>query len=614
MQGGKEIRPAFRALRRGLLVVGLFSLALNLLMLTVPLYMASVYDRVLASASIETLVVLTVVAVGALALAGILESIRQVVLMRLGARLETRLGGPMLDVSLANAQKSGGDLQGLRDLSQLRQFIASPVVCAIFDAPVAPIYLALVFLLHPHLGWLSLGAAVLLVAISLLNQQITKAPLAEAARHGLVALQKARAQARNAEAIRAMGMFGHAVASWGEANAKGMIAADVAGSRNAWLGGLTRFLRLFLQVAVLGWGAYLVLTDKGLTAGIIFAASIISARALAPLDQVIGGWKSFAAAAQAYRRLKAMLAAAPADPERMALPEPSASLAAEKLVYVPAPGAEPILKGLTFAIEPGEVVGVIGPSGAGKSTLARLLVGALRPSSGLVRIGGDDLANWPAEALGPHIGYVPQDVELLPATIAENIARLSPAPDPRKVVAAARLANCHELIQRLPAGYDTLLGTQGHMLSGGQRQRIALARAFYGNPKFVVLDEPNASLDSHGEQALTAALIAARAAGVTCVVVTQRASVMPALTKVMALKDGRIEAYGPRDEVLPKQIRPAAPAPALPGFALPAIPGQAPASPVSGYLSGLAPNQRLEAPAGPGPTATPPTRTGNGVA
>lgn len=555
MQDHKQIRMDLRACRRGLWAAGMFSLALNVLMLTVPLYMLQVYDRVLTSGSEDTLLMLTIMAVGALSVIAVLEIVRQLVLTRTGARLESALGEPVLDASLQVAQQQGSDPQGLRDLGQVKQFVSSPLVSALFDAPVAPLYIALVYLLHPHLGWLTLGMAILLVAVSLLNQQLTRAPLAEASRRSIDALQKAQAQARNAEVIRAMGMFSNAISAWGRDAAQAMIVSDRAGRRNALLTGATRFLRLLLQIAVLGYGAYLVLTDATLSAGIIFAASIISARALAPLDQVIAGWRSFAGALQSWRRLKDLLASVPAGPKPMALPAPDASLSAEKLVYSPEPGIDPIIKGLSFRIEPGEVVGIIGPSGAGKSTLARLLVGALKPSGGVVRVGGDDLAHWSAEALGPHLGYVPQDVELFPATIAENIARLAASPDPEKVIAAARLANCHELIQRLPKGYDTLLGPQGLVLSGGQRQRIALARAFYGSPKVVVLDEPNASLDGEGEQALIGALLQAHQAGITCIVITQRTSVVPALTQVMVLRDGRIEAFGPREQVLAQQIR-----------------------------------------------------------
>lgn len=562
--------------RRAFWAVGAFSLALNLLMLTQPLYMTSVYDRVLSSRSTETLLMLTIVALGALALVGLLEAIRQVVLTRLGARLEAEWGGPVLGASLKLAQRGAPDVQALRDLSQVRQFLSSPLVGAFFDAPIAPIYLALVFLIHPNLGWLTVGAAILLIGISVLNQQLAKGPLKEASKYGMLALQSAQVQARNAEVIRAMGMFGEGVQAWGEQNAKAMAASETAARRNAILSGLTKFLRLLLQVSVLGYGAFLVLSDHNLSGGIIFAASLISGRALAPLDQTIGGWRTFEQAWQSYKRIRDLLKAAGPEQAPMPLPAPKASLSAEKLVYAPGPGTEPIIKGISFAIEPGEIIGIIGPSGAGKSTLARLLVGALRPVAGLVRIGGDDLAHWAPEALGPHLGYVSQDVELFPATVAQNIARMTMSPDPALVVRAAKLANCHELIQRLPKGYDTMLGSMGHSLSGGQRQRIALARAFFGDPKIVVLDEPNASLDNEGEQALIAALVEARKAGITCVVITQRTSIMPALTKLMILREGRVEAFGPKEEVLQGQIRPAPNAAPNPGTARPPMPASAP--------------------------------------
>jgi ATP-binding cassette subfamily C protein len=553
------LRGSLSGCRRGILAAGGFSLVLNLLMLTVPLYMMSVYDRVLTSRSEETLLMLSVLAFGALTAVGLLEAVRQLVLMRSAASLETSLGGSMLEASL-QTHVSGGDVQGLRDLGHIRQFISSPLLGALLDAPVAPLYFAVIFLFHPHLGWLTIAAALLIVAVALANERMTRQPLGETSRHAASALQKAQVHARNAELIRAMGMFPDCLASWGESNARALQAADRAGKRNAVLNGASKFLRLFLQIAILGYGAYLVLTDSGLSAGIIFAASIVSARALAPLDQAIGGWRSIISAHQAWHRLQEQLRSAPLREAPMSLPEPEARLAVENLIFRPAPGADPVLKGISFAAEPGEVLGVIGPSGAGKSTLARLLVGAIAPSAGVVRIGGDDRANWLPEALGPFVGYLPQDVELFPATVAQNIARMSASPDPQKVVAAARLAQCDDLIQALPQGYDTLLGPQGHLLSGGQRQRIALARAFYGSPKIVVLDEPNASLDGEGDQALLTALRSAHDAGMTCVVITQRTNLMPAVTTLMILRDGRIEAFGPREEVLQRLIRSAAPA------------------------------------------------------
>jgi ATP-binding cassette subfamily C protein len=540
------------------IVVALFSLALNLLMLTVPLYMTSVYDRVLSSRSTETLLMLTLVAIGALVLTSVLDSARQIMTTRIGARLEAELGGPVLAASLKLSQRGGGDVQGLRDLSQVRQFLSSPLVGTLFDAPLAPLYLILVFMVHPQLGWLTVIAIVLLVLLSIINHQLAKAPLKESQQHAIVALQNAQVQVRNAEVIRAMGMFGSAVHAWGEHNAKAMSASDRAARRSAVLSGITKFLRLMLQISVLGYGAYLVLTDHNLTGGIIFAASIISARALAPLDTAIGGWRTFEQAVDSWRRVQSLLLQAGVDNATMALPDPVGSVSVEKLVYAPRPGMETIIKGISFAIEPGLVVGIIGPSGAGKSTLARLLVGAIKPVAGIVRIGGDDLTHWAPEALGPHIGYLSQDIELFPATVAQNIARMAPSPDAEMVLAAAKLANCHELIQRLPKGYDTMLGPQGHALSGGQRQRIALARAFFGNPKVVVLDEPNSSLDGEGEQALIAALIEAGKKGITCIVVTQRTSLNVAINKFLMLRNGYIEAFGNRDEVMPPPPAPPA--------------------------------------------------------
>lgn len=538
---------------RGLLAVAGFSLALNLLMLAAPLYMMTVYDRVLRGRSTETLLMLTIAAAGALLAIAILEAVKQLVLTRVGTRLEVGLGERIWRASLM--RPSEGGTHGLRDLVQVRQFISSPLASALLDAPVAPFYFALIYLIHPSLGWLLFAATILILGIAVTNQRVSSKALALTSTHTAAALQKAQEQARNAEVIRSMGMLPASVSFWGKSNAAALKAADQAGKLSAFFNSASKFLRLSLQIAIVGYGAYLVLADNSVSPGIIFAASMISARALAPIDQAVSGWQSVVAARGAWQRLRNLLRTAPKSRAAMALPAPEASVVVENLVAVPHPGARPVLKGLSFVIEPGEVLGVVGPSGSGKSTLARLLVGAIAPANGVIRIGGDDRENWGDEALGPYLGYVPQDVELFPATVAQNIARMDECPDPDKVVAAARLANCHHLIQALPQGYDTILGHQNFALSGGQRQRIALARAFYGSPKLVVLDEPNASLDSDGEQALIATLRQARDLGITCVVITQRASVMPALTKIMVLRDGRIEAFGTKDEVMPIAVR-----------------------------------------------------------
>lgn len=558
-----SMADAIRSCRNVLIIVAVFSLALNMLMLTVPLYMMQVYDRVLSSRSGETLLMLTLIALAALALIGLLESMRYILLTRAGARLETGVGDRALEASVRQAKNTGADLQGLRDLSQVRQFVASPLICALFDAPVAPLYLGVLFLVHPHLGWIATAAAVILITVSVANQVVTRGPLGESAEHGFAAMQTAQSHARNSEALQAMGMFPNAVARWGHSNAKSINASDKAGTRNALLTGLTRFVRLTLQIAMLGYGAWLVLHDH-LSAGIIIASSIISARALAPLDQAIGGWRNFSAAVQAYRRLQELLNKEPEQISRTALPVPNGSVSVEKLIYTPQMGTPPIIKNLSFKIEPGDMLGIVGPSGAGKSTLARLLVGALEPSAGTVRIGGDDIRHWSADALGPHLGYLPQGVELFPATIAENIARLGVDPDSEAILAAARFAGCHELIQRLPNGYETVIGPHGMALSGGQKQHIGLACAFFGSPKIVVLDEPNAHLDNSGDTAFMTALKNAQNAGITCIVVTQRSSVVPMLTKIMTLRDGRIEAFGPKDKVLEQQKSQLKPVPSEP--------------------------------------------------
>ncbi len=555
-----------RTCARGLVSIGLFSLALNFLLLAVPLYTLSIYDRVLTSRSGDTLIMLSVLAVAALVIVGVIESVRQLMAARLGARLETVLGGPLLDTALRSEDPALGDVQPLRDLSTVRHAISSPLVGAIFDLPVVPLYLGLLFLVHWQLGWLALAFTVIIAIVAYANERLTAAPLAETSRQASIALQKAQAHARNSEVIRAMGMNPATLASWGENNARSLAAADRAALQNAVFNGAGQVLRLVLQIGIIGYGAYLVLLDASVSAGILFAAALVSARALAPINQIIAGWRTLASVAEAWGRIARAVSFMPTGQPPMELPAPDATIAVEKLVYRANDNSEPILKGISFAIEAGEIVGLVGPSGAGKSTLARLIVGAMRPTAGIVRIGGSDRAHWLPEDLGPYIGYVPQDVELFPASVAQNIARMSPEPDSGKVVAAARLANCHDLIQRLPKGYNTLLGTNGYGLSGGERQRIALARAFYGEPRIVVLDEPDASLDTRGEEALFGALQQARAAGITCVVITQRMAVVPALTKIMFMRGGRIEAFGPRDEILQKQLRAAAPqgAPAQP--------------------------------------------------
>lgn len=543
---------AWRSCRRSLIVVGLFSLAVNLLMLTVPLYMIQVFDRVLSSGSVDTLVMLTIVAVGALAVFGTFDMLRSMVLARTGARLEAMLGGPLLAASIMNRTKGDrGEAQGLRDLAQLRGFLSGSVMVAIFDVPLMPLYILVVFLIHPSLGVIMVSGAAILFLLAIANQVVSHKPLEAQNRHSMAALATAQSHVRNAEVIQAMRMFPNSIAAWGKENALSIRAMISATARGAFMQSFSKVFRLCLQIGLLGFGAWLVLQQE-LTAGMIFAATLVGARALAPVESAITGWQAFTQARAAYRRVQATLEMAGDFSPRTPLPEPKGDIAVEQLAFVPQRGAKPVLKGVGFKIGAGDSIAIVGPTGAGKSTLARILVGALAPSTGTVRLDGADLATWDSDQLGHQIGYLPQDVELFPGTIADNISRLDAEADSDAVVAAATLANVHDLIVRLPDGYDTVVDPSGFELSGGQRQRIALARAFYGSPCFVVLDEPNANLDNEGEHALMKTLIDAKRTGITTVIIAHRPSVIEAVDRIMVLREGAIEMYGPRADVIAK--------------------------------------------------------------
>ena len=555
------LRRALRSCLRSLIAVGLFSLGVNVLMLTVPLYMIQVFDRVLSSGSVDTLVMLSIVALGALLLFGTFDMLRNMVLARTGARLEAALGGPLLAASIINSTRGDrSEAQGLRDLAQVRAFLSGPVVVTMFDVPLMPFYVLVVFLIHPSLGAIMLAGAVILFLLAIANQWASKLPLEAQNRHMMSALGTAQAHVRNAEVVQAMSMFPQSVAAWGAHNARSIRAMLVATTRSAFMQAFSKVFRLYLQIALLGYGAWLVL-EQELTAGMIFAATLVGARALAPVEGAITGWQAFTQARAAFQRVKTTLKLAGDFSPKTALPDPKGEITTEGLAYVPAPGAKPVLKGISFKIRPGNTVGVVGPTGAGKSTLARLLVGALPATAGAVRLDGSELANWDRDQFGKYVGYLPQDVELFPGTIAENISRLNTDANADDVVAAAKLANVHDLILRLPEGYETVVDPSGYELSGGQRQRIALARAFYGAPCFVVLDEPNASLDNEGEHALMLTINEAKKRGITTVIIAHRPSIIETVDRVMVLRDGMLDMYGPRADVMAKITAPrAAPA------------------------------------------------------
>jgi ATP-binding cassette subfamily C protein len=544
-----------RACRRSLLVVGVLSLAANVLLLAAPLYMMQVFDRVLTSGSVETLLMLTIITAGALVLFGVFDMLRQIILARAAARLETKLGGPLLAASIANrATGDRAESQALRDLWQLRAFLSGPIVTTLFDLPLMPLYLFIIYLISPSLGSIAVVGAILLFAIAVLNQQVNKYQVREQGQRSMAALAVANDQIRNADAVQAMGMLPQCVGTWGHENAKAIRAMISSSNRSAPLAGISKILRLMLQIGLLGFGAYLVLQQE-LTAGMIFAAAILGARGLAPLEGAIAGWQALVQTREAYARVKAKLGAAADYSPRTALPNPKGELSVEQLVYTPAPGSKPVLRGLTFNIAAGESIGIVGPAGAGKSTLARLLVGTIQPSAGAVRLDGAELSNWNRDELGVHIGYLPQGVELFTGTVAKNIARLEKKAASEDVVAAAKRAEVHDLIVQLLDGYETLIDRDGYSLSGGQKQSVALARAFFGTPCMLVLDEPNAHLDPDGNIALQRAIRTAKQARITTVIVAQQPSVLINVDRIIVMRDGLIEMMGPRDQVFAKFVK-----------------------------------------------------------
>lgn len=524
--------------------VGAFSFVINLLLLTPPLYMLQTYDRVLTSRNELTLIMLTLIMLGLLALEAALEFVRSRVLVRASTALDLDLSSRIFDASFASyMQKSGANPgQALGDFTSIRQFLTSQGLFAFFDAPWTPIYLAVIFLLSPWLGLFGLVAAVILLAMAYLTERYTSSLLAEAGRAAMGANGYAASNVRNAEAIEAMGMLRRVRERWFQRQAHFLALQAQASDRAASITSVTRFFRLTLQSVILGLGALLVIQNQ-LSAGGMIAASILLGRALAPVELGISTWRGFVSARAAYARLTQLLDAHRAREGTLRLPRPTGAVNVENLM-VGAPGSrEPILKGVSFNVPAGTIVAVIGPSASGKSTLARALVGVWAPMNGAVRLDGADVYKWDKSELGPWLGYLPQDVELFDGTIAENIARFGDL-DSEQIVAAAKHAGVHDLILRLPQGYDTPIGEGGTVLSGGQRQRIALARALFGDPVLLVLDEPNANLDEAGEAALLNALKYLKENKRTVFVVTHRPNMLNVADSVAVLAGGTLQGYG----------------------------------------------------------------------
>ncbi len=546
-----DLNRIISACRQGMLAVVVFSLFINLLMLTAPIYMMQVFDRVLASRNTDTLIFLLLIAIVALTVFGLIDAVRGNILLRIGRWIDEQAGPKILGRSVKSALSSpqNAGVQGLRDLNTVRTFLSGSAMFPILDAPWAPVFLAVMFMLHPTIGWLALGGAVVLFALALWNETATKKLIGISNAASMAATRQAEASVRNADVINAMGMLSSQIERWRTDNNKALVTQATASSRSVSITAASKALRFMLQVGILTVGALLVIRSE-LSPGAMIASSILMSRALAPVEQAIGSWRSVVSAREAFERLKAQMAADEAA-DAMPLPIPEGRLTAEGVTYLYPGAKEPTLKVVSFALEPGEIMGLVGPTASGKTTLARLIVGNLAPQRGHVRLDGMDVAQWDPDDLGPHVGYLPQSVELFAGTIGANIARMGEV-DPARVVAAARLADVHDMILKLPRGYDTEIGDQGAALSGGQRQRIGLARAVYSEPRLVVLDEPNANLDNDGELALSAAVKRLSDAGVTVVIVSHRPNLLKNVDKLLVLTEGEVRGFGPPDQIVPQ--------------------------------------------------------------
>ncbi len=558
--GRDELRGALGKLRGLLTSVGLFSLFVNLLMLTGPLFMLQVYERVLSSRSLPTLLALFLLTAGLFLVMGILDHIRARVLARAGARFQTTLDTRVYRAVLDRArtpQARSAPATGLRDLESIQRMLSSPAPFSFFDAPWAPIFLGVIFLFHPLLGWLATFGAVLLLVLTLLNELRSRSPQNEALQAQAAAETFEQSARRDAEALHALGMVGSTAARWRTLRDKSLSAHMAASDRTGAFSATSKTLRFFLQSAMLGLGAWLVIEEQT-TPGVMIAASIMLGRALAPIEQAIGQWSSLQRARQGWRSLSDLLTQAPAPAQRTPLPKPSGPLTLQN-VAISRPGErEPIVRGLTFDAAPGEAIGIIGPSGSGKSTLARALIGVWQPLVGELRLDGATYDQWDPDVLGRHIGYLPQDVAMLDGTVTENIARFDPQPNVEEALRASKAAGAHDMVLRLPDGYDTRMGVGGAQVSGGQRQRIALARALYGQPALIVLDEPNSNLDANGDQALAQAIQTLKSEGRIVLVIAHRPSIVGVCDKLLMLEGGRQRAFGPRDEILQQTTKNAA--------------------------------------------------------
>lgn len=539
------------------LSVGIFSLVVNLLMLTGPMFMLQVYDRVLTSRSMPTLIALSLLAVGLYAFMGVLEAIRSRLLVRMGRSFDEDLSDTSFDCAVIMSVKLGRKserLDPVRDLDTVRQFISGQGPLAIFDLPWMPAYFAIIFIFHPVLGFVAVAGGLLLLALAILNEAVSRDLMKDVGQHSVRRSGMVEAGRRNGEVLSAMGMLANLRRHWALENNSYLAIHQRASDRAALFSNLTKTIRFVMQSAVLGAGAYLVILQE-ITPGIMIAASIIMSRALAPVEQAVGNWRGFISARQSLNRLRAALEKFGVEAEHMELPSPVGSLLASNLSVTPPGEMRLVVQNVDFDLAAGDGLGVVGPSASGKSSLARSLVSVWPIARGEIRLDGALLEHWDRDTLGSHIGYLPQDVELFEGTVAENISRFSQDAASGRIIAAARQAGVHEIILRMPDGYDTQIGESGHALSAGQRQRIGLARALFGDPFLVVLDEPNSNLDVDGELALNAALKSVRARGGIAVVIAHRPSALAELNKVLVMSNGRQQAFGDKEQVLSQVLQ-----------------------------------------------------------
>lgn len=589
-QSENNLQAALKACKSSFLSVGFFSFFVNTLMLVPTFYMIQVSGRVVPSSSTSTLLMLTLILTLLLLTLGSLEWVRSRIMVRISNRLDVLLSRDVYRASFKRSLQSGGadaTAQSLNDLTSLRQFFTGAGVFAFFDAPWFPVYTVIMFLFHPWFGWMTLACGAVLAVLAVVNHRVTGPALASANKENVASNVVTTKTLRNAEVIESMGMLETLMNRWAKRQRKVMMLQSQASDKGGVVSSVSKMFRTWSQSMMLAIGAYLVITHE-INPGLLMAGSLLLGRALSPIDQMISSWKGFVSAKVQYDRLNKVLDDLNKEPERMPLPAPEGHIQVENLIVTP-PGAKaPVLRSISFVAPAGSIVGIVGPSAAGKSTLVLALMGIWPPQHGVVRLDGADIASWDKQAIGPYVGYLPQDIELFEGSISDNIARFDKV-DPDKVVQAAQMAGVHEMILMLPDGYDTVIGSDGVNLSGGQRQRIGLARAIYGNPRLIVLDEPNSNLDDVGERALGVALQKIKETGATVFIVSHRPNILTRLDRILVMAGGTISLYGERDRVIAElaaqqaklQQRGAQAAAAQPPANTPTAPSAAPAAPTA---------------------------------